>query len=169
MTARVPAHSDTLTIEWSNVVHLATVLGRAVLRDGPPDCLVGVARGGLIPAVLLSHMLNVRDLHVIEAMTTTSDFPGAAKEAPQVEFCSAAAVKGRDVLIVDDIVGTGRTLNAIKQLIRRAEPGRVRYLTCYANLRNWKGANVTALHDNVDYIGEDVDRWVVFPWERRYS
>lgn len=136
-----------------------------------PDYIVGISRGGLVPAVMLSQYLNI-PLRTLEVSlrdngNCTSDL-GMAEDA----FGHNLEIS-KKILIVDDINDTGATLNWIKEDWPSG---------CFPNDNHWNfvwNQNVrfaVMIHNdvskfkNVDYIGKTInkhekDEWCVFPWE----
>ncbi|MFI6770733.1 hypothetical protein [Streptomyces sp. NPDC050355] len=74
--------------------------------------MVGIMRGGVIPAVWLAHRLGIRDVRTVGITPTTSDSIDAAKTTlPGVRnAASLGDLTGLDVLLVDDTAGSGAPL-----------------------------------------------------------
>ncbi|GAB3066250.1 phosphoribosyltransferase [Micromonospora schwarzwaldensis] len=153
------------TLSWDGVTATAARLADAVRTDQVPDVLVGVLRGGVIPAVLLAHILGVRTVRAVEVLHTTDDSVNAAKSAaPLVDnAASLGDLTGADVLVVDDIAGSGDTAARTVELVRSAGAARVRTAVLVVNLGNWRRAQRPG--ELLTYIGTVVIGWVIFPWE----
>ena len=77
-----------------------------------PDYVVGLTRGGLVPALKISHYLGVP----METLKVSLRDNGVAGEACESNCWMAEdAYDGKHILIVDDINDTGATLNWIKK------------------------------------------------------
>lgn len=152
-------------LTWPDVVETVDAIAGQVRTDRLPDVLVGVLRGGIVPAVLLSHQLGVRELRAVEVAHTLDDSINADKfGAPQVmNPASLGDLTGQDVLLVDDIAGSGDTLICTVGLLHAAGAQRVRSAVLTVNRANWRRPQRPA--DVVMYLGRQVDTWVVFPWE----
>jgi uncharacterized protein len=142
---------------------------RAMQQDNwRPDYIVGLTRGGLVPATMLSHYLNV-PMHTLKVSLRDDD------SGPESNLWMAeeAFNMTKEILIVDDINDTGATLNWIRQDWQSS---------CLPNSKDWDhvwGNNVrTAVMINneasdftdVDYVGLNINKleepiWCVFPWE----
>ncbi|MFI7510510.1 phosphoribosyltransferase [Micromonospora aurantiaca] len=151
---------------WDGITDTADRIASEVRADKVPDVLVGVLRGGVIPAVLLAHALGVRTVRAVEVLHTTADGIDAVKSAaPQVaNAASLGDLTGADVLVVDDVAGSGDTAARTVELVRTAGAARVRTAIFVVNVGNWRRP-----HDPgqaLTYIGTVIDGWVVFPWER---
>jgi len=94
-------------------------------------------------------------------MVSVSAYPGARTRSTDVELGDGfselgAAIAGRHVLVIDDILDTGRTLEAVREALARHRPRSVR--TCV--LLHKKGRQTAAIEP--DYVGFEVpDRFVV--------
>lgn len=122
-----------------------------------PDHIVGIGRGGLVPAAYLSHRTGISLLSV----DYSSGVPSFAEEL--MEKLALATRAGRTILLVDDINDSGGTIEALrKSLIDHGAVERcVRVAVLIDNLRS---------RAKVDYRSRTIDRssdkrWFVFPWE----
>lgn len=158
---------------WSDVEHHTQEILRQICSDSwRPDYVVGLTRGGLVPANLISQYLGCRmetlkvsfrdDTECESNLWMAEDAFGHNMDQP------------KRILIVDDINDTGATLN----YIREDWPS-----GCFPDNPRWTevwGSNVrvAVLVDNesskseipvsysaVDINKADEDVWVCFPWE----
>ena len=122
-----------------------------------PDFLVGIGRGGLVPAAYLSHRLN-------HAMLSVDISSGEAGFAAELLVKLAAKIgDGRRILIVDDINDSGSTIATLRAGIE-AHIGcgdQLRFAVLIDNIRS---------RARVEYSAGVIDRaedkrWFVFPWE----
>ena len=112
------------------------------------DVVVGISRGGLIPAVMISHRLKLPLL----TMTVTLRDNLARVQSLKIK-------KGEKALVVDDINDSGNTLTMISEFFK------TRHIHAgYAVLQNKLSSNFS-----VDYYGtlQDNDNWINFPWENK--
>jgi len=134
------------------------LLSRKILAsEWMPEFVIGVGRGGLVPAVYISHQLELPMLSIDHS----SRVPGFADELlAKVATMSAA---GSRLLFVDDINDSGSTIRYIREVLTGGG--------CQAeNLRFAVLINNTGSHSHVDYWTDSIDRaedkrWFVFPWE----
>lgn len=126
-------------------------------RDWSPDHLIGIGRGGLIPAVYLSHASGLPMLAV--------DYSSQAEElaADAIARLADRTRSGEQLLFIDDINDSGRTIGHLRDMLARvgARPGSVRFATLIDNVGSAQ---------KVDYRARTIDRavtkdWFVFPWE----
>lgn len=133
-------------------------LSRMIQGDGwNPEFVIGVGRGGLVPAVYISHQLGLPMLSIDHS----SRVPGFADEL--LEKVATMSAAGNRLLFVDDINDSGSTIEYIRQLLEGSGGAR-------GNLRFAVLINNAASRSTVDYHTDSIDRaedkrWFVFPWE----
>ncbi|MYL97280.1 phosphoribosyltransferase [Novosphingobium sp. FGD1] len=134
------------------------VLSRKI-RDGEwkPEFIIGVGRGGLVPAVYISHQLELPMLSIDHS----SKVPGFADEL--LGKVAGMSAEGKRLLFVDDINDSGGTIEYIRQLLgdNGCDAQNLRFAVLINNTRSKAVAELY-----VDEIDRDEDkRWFVFPWE----
>jgi uncharacterized protein len=167
---------------WHDVECQTQQILRQLQQDNwVPDYVVGLTRGGLVPANLISQYLEV-------PMETLKVSLRDDKSAPESNLWMAEDAFGyrdydpmvsgdgrKKILIVDDINDTGATLNYIKQDWQSS---------CLPNDQRWidsvwgNNVRVAVLYDNesskselaIEYSAVTInkaaeDLWIVFPWE----
>jgi hypoxanthine phosphoribosyltransferase len=146
---------------WAEIDALVELIAERAAEQ-KVEVIVGIARSGLVPAVMLSHRIGVRPFSVIDIARTTSDGINASKSAPVWHGISNQdAVAGRRVLLIDDIVGHAMTMPMAAAALRDLGAHPVT-ATLVVNQRN---LGARAPRTVVDIYGCVVYGWVVFPWE----
>ena len=116
--------------------------------------LVAVLKGAFIFLADLSRQLTVP--RRIEFMALSSYPSGTASKGVRLEMDLRDSVEGRHLLIVEDIVDTGRTLSYLIELLKTRAPASIR--SCVLVRKKVQPASDVA----VDYLGFDIpDIWVV--------
>ncbi|MFF1712244.1 phosphoribosyltransferase [Streptomyces sp. NPDC058268] len=166
-TAAIPPVSSDAPVRltWSRIEALTHQLAARADGDGMPETVVGIMRGGMIPAVMIAHQLGIRDVRTIEVTHTASDGVNAAKTSVPAykNPASLGDLAGRDVLLVDDIAGSGATLERTRRIVEALGVRRLRTAVLTVNRANWPAPSCP--EDRIDYIAEQTDTWVIFPWE----
>ena len=159
-TAKSPDGLAITTLEWDDIDALARSIAEQLrLSRFEPEVIIGILRGGAIPMLLLSHLLNVPQSGTILIRTTSSDEPYAARQNPIPKAPGLKEiVANRRVLLTDDVANTGRTLDAAVSLIRELACAELR--TAILVRDTWGGVIYPA-----DYVGVVIPNWVEFPWE----
>jgi hypoxanthine phosphoribosyltransferase len=119
-----------------------------------PDIIVGIARGGIIPANILSDLLKINKVAIIRI----EFYEGIAKQRiqPILTHTLNVAVDGKRILIVDDVSDSGQSLKIVKQHLTEKGAMEIKIATLYA-----KPTTQTL----PDYFEKTTDCWIVFPWE----
>ena len=141
--------------EFVEAVHaLASMLSS---DDWGAQLLVGVGRGGLTPAVFLSHATGL-PMVSIDFSTPIPEFNAAL-----IEALAGRTRTGERLLFIEDINDSGRTIAAIRAQLRAAgaEMAGVRFAVLVDNMVS---------SERVDHAWRTIDRtvtkdWFVFPWE----
>lgn len=144
------------------------ILRQITLDSWRPDYVVGLTRGGLVPANLISQYLEV-PMECLKVSLRDDTTP------PETNLWMAEdAYREKKILIVDDINDSGATLNWIKQDWESFHPSKPEPWTTI-----WSDTvRVAVLVDNeasnselkIDYSAVDLNKaeddcWIVFPWE----
>ena len=159
-----------LYLSWQDVKHHTQELLRKIQQDQwCPDYIVGITRGGLIPAALISQYLNI-PMHALKVSLRD----GGENDTESNLWMAEDAYKGRRILVVDDINDTGATLDWIAEDWPSG---------CFPDDPRWQKiwgdtVRVAVLVDNdasrttmpISYYAMDINKeadpcWIVFPWE----
>ena len=170
---------------WQDVERACLNIALQMYNDNwRPDYIVGITRGGNVPATIISNMLNIRCEALKVSLRDDNDGYGnesncwMAEDAFGYVYDDADKVTGgpleKKILIVDDINDTGATFNWIKQdwqsnclpndpKWEKVWHNNVRFATITDNLSSEFNGNVDYTAHEVNKAEEDV--WLVYPWE----
>ena len=155
-------------VSWNDVQRQVQELIRQMWKDRwTPDYVVGITRGGLTPANLISQYLGC-------PMETLKVSLRDGGEQESNLWMAADAFEGKKILIVDDINDSGATLSWIKNDWPSGHfPNDSRWSNIWGDT-----VRVASLYDNeasdstldVTYTAESINKmedpcWIVFPWE----
>lgn len=163
-------------IERADIARRVTEMGGQISEDlreelrregtpvDAPDriILVPVLTGAI---VFVADLIRDMPLTMAMRLVSVSSYPGATTESKGASMQSALPqdLTGRHVVIVDDILDTGRTLSLLQRLIRRHNPATLR--TCVL-LRKDVPREV---HADVEYVGFDIPNAFVVGYGLDYN
>jgi xanthine phosphoribosyltransferase len=139
-------------LSWGEIEAVAERLAGLLAAAGPWRGIVAIARGGLIPATILSRHL---DLRLVDTFCIRG-YAGRERRDPQVLKVPdlALADGGAGWLAVDDLVDEGGTAERVRRLLPA-----VHLAVLFAKPLGRPRADT--------YVEEvSQDTWLVFPWER---
>ena len=150
-------------VSWDTIEHQVRKVVTSIKNDDfEPDLIVGIVRGGAIPAVWISNITGVPcEMAKVSFRDDTVQHPVLS-----VTLLKKISQPNFNTLIVDDINDSGETLIWIQSKIREYDLEAEKQVK-YACLMD----NTPSMFTDLDYSGtkinKDIDpEWIVFPWER---
>ena len=148
-------HERGFHISWDQIHRDSRALAWRLEKKGPFDgdwsAVVAITRGGMVPAMIIARELDIRVVDTISVKSYDHQSQSAAKilKPPNIELMG----NGKGILIIDDLVDSGRTLEIVKELYPKAH-----YATVYAKPKG---------RPMVDSFITEVsqDTWIFFPWD----
>jgi xanthine phosphoribosyltransferase len=151
---RLP-HEKGFHVSWDQIHRDSRALAWRLDNHGPDDggwrAVVAITRGGMAPAMIVARELDIRTVDTISVKSY--DWQEQA-EAEVLKSPDAPLMgDGTGILIIDDLVDTGKTLELVRRLYPKAH-----FATVYAKPQG---------RNKVDtYITEvSQDTWIFFPWD----
>lgn len=160
---------------WKDVEHMITVINNLMYVDGwRPDYIVGLTRGGLCPAVMLSNATGI-PMHTLDVRfrDTAPDYSGPESNLWMAEDAFGYHTDPKNILLIDDINDSGKTIDWImKDWPSGCLPSDDRWHGVWGNTTRFATLvdNQASGFNNVDYTALEINKaeddvWVVFPWE----
>ena len=149
---------------FTPIPHDAVVAAVLTLRDAiaagdwRPDTIVGIGRGGLVPAALVARELDIRLIDTVCVVSYGSATAGDAENVigePQV--LKGFESDGAGWLLIDDLVDTGKTAQLVRRMIPKAH-----FATLYA-----KPSGRPVVDTFVKEFKQN--KWIHFPWDIEYQ
>jgi uncharacterized protein len=138
---------------WNQLYELLLNQAHKVLESGKPNLIVALARGGTIPARILSDLLEIPYASV--QVKLYHDIAHAGSK-PELKQPLTESVAGKRVLLVDDIADSGRSIQFTAAYLKGEGAENVQTATLYFK----PTCAITP-----DYYEKTTSNWVVFPWE----
>lgn len=138
-------------VTWAEVHRDSRVLVRRLMSKGPWKGIVALTRGGLVPAAIVAREMSIYTVDTLCITSYDEQVQGRLKILKEPE--GAVADKGTGWLLIDDLVDTGTTMRAARELLPNAH-----FCTVYAKPKAVELVD-TYVHD----VEQDV--WIFFPWD----
>ncbi|HEX9770852.1 MAG TPA: xanthine phosphoribosyltransferase [Kiloniellales bacterium] len=145
--AATPKPQRTFPVSWEELHRHSKALAWRLVPLGPWTGIVAITRGGLVPAAIVARELEVR---LIDTVCITSY---DERDQGKLEVLKRVPGDGTGWLIIDDLVDTGKTAQAVRDMLPKAH-----FATVYAK---------PAARPLVDTFITEVsqDTWILFPWD----
>ena len=151
---RLP-HEKGFHVSWDQLHRDARAWAWRLDGQGPDDgawkAVVAITRGGMAPAMIVARELDIRMVDTISVKSYNHQAQSEPKVIKQPDM--AVVGDGTGVLVVDDLVDTGKTLEVVRQHMPKAH-----IATVYAKPKG---------RPQVDTFITEVsqDTWIFFPWD----
>lgn len=158
-------------VSWDEFQGLVAKICRDIANSNwRPDYIVGITRGGLLPAVMISQYFDIP----CETLKVSLRDHGGENPTESNLWMAEDAFEGKKILVVDDINDTGATVDWIledwpsgcfpdHETWKNVFDNNVRFATVFDNLASKAGIKMT-------YVGEEINKaerdiWIDFPFE----
>ena len=154
MTDRLP-HEKGFHISWDQIHRDSRALAWRLDGKGPLDggwkAIVAITRGGMAPAMIVARELDIRtvDTISIKSYDHQSQSEATVLKKPDEDMMG----DGTGILIIDDLVDSGKTLEVVRALYPNAHCA-----TVYA-----KPKGEPMVHTFITGVSQDT--WIFFPWD----
>lgn len=154
---KLPEEFKCVITTWDYIYDLCRNVSNEIKDSGyDPEIIVALARGGWFGGRVLCDLLGLDDLESLKV----EHYVGTASTGDEAEVKYPIAdrvVEERDVLIVDDITDTGKSLIQAKEYVSDLNPSEIKTATLQY---------LDTSKANPDFVGERLDEWawIVYPW-----
>jgi xanthine phosphoribosyltransferase len=142
-------------VSWDQFHRDSRALAWRLTGAGPFEAIVCITRGGLVPAAIVARELGIKLIETVCVTSYTGTSQGDLKILKNVaaNVVGLGGGQGARVLLVDDLVDTGKTAKVVREIVPRAH-----LATVYAKPMG---------RPLVDTFITDVsqDTWIYFPWD----
>ena len=136
-------------VSWDQMHRDSKALAWRLTEEGPWRAVIAVTRGGLVPAAIVARELEVRLIDTVCVASYDHQDQGKLKVLKPVSDIKG----GEGMLIVDDLVDTGRTARIVREMMPKAH-----FATVYA-----KPEGRPVVDSFVTEVSQDT--WIFFPWD----
>ena len=138
-------------VSWDQLHRDAKALAWRLEDLGPWEMVVAITRGGLVPAAIIARELDIRMIDTI----CVSSYDHQNQSSLQV--IKPVQNVGKRILLIDDLVDTGRTAKLVREMMPDAH-----FATVYA-----KPEGRPMVDSYVTEVSQDT--WIFFPWDTELS
>ncbi|WP_372602929.1 xanthine phosphoribosyltransferase [Actibacterium sp.] len=154
MSDRLP-HEKGFHVSWDQLHRDSRALAWRLDGQAPENsdwkAVIAITRGGMAPAMIVARELDIRiiDTISVKSYNHQSQTEATVLKAPDADLVG----DGTGILVIDDLVDSGKTLELVRRLYPKAH-----FATVYAKP---KGRPL------VDTFITEVsqDTWIFFPWD----
>ncbi len=139
-------------VSWDIFHRDARALAWRLAGAGPFEAIVAVTRGGLVPAAIVARELGIRVIETVCVASYNHVSQGELRLLKGVAE-SVGCGGGQGVLIVDDLVDTGKTAKMVREILPKAH-----FATVYA-----KPMGRPLVDTFITEVSQDT--WIFFPWD----
>ncbi|MFT4041807.1 MAG: phosphoribosyltransferase [Gordonia sp. (in: high G+C Gram-positive bacteria)] len=149
--------SDREILTWELNGIACRELARKIADDGfVPDIILGIARGGLIPAGAIAYALDCKLMISLNVEFYTGVGETLSEPVMLPSLLESSGLHDQKVLVVDDVADSGKTLRLVDDYCE--QQGRV------AEVRNAVLYQKPHTITTPDYSWKTTDKWINFPW-----
>ena len=144
-------YHKTYPVSWEQVHRDCKALSWRLLGIQKWERIVGIARGGLIPAAIIARELDVR---LVDTVCVSSY---VLRTQGELSILKTVSGDEEGCLVIDDLVDTGKTAKIVRKMLPKAH-----------------FASVYAKPDGRPYVDTFItevsqDTWILFPWDAETS
>jgi uncharacterized protein len=141
-------------VSWTVYGKLVEMLAKKISSSGTGyDLVIGIARGGIPVAMVISDRLGTK----VDIVNVKSYTGIAERLKPKILSTLTEDITAKSLLLVDDLVDGGDTMQTVTEFLGLESPTKV--TTAVIFKKPWSKFEP-------DFFVETVEEWVVFPWER---
>ena len=139
--------TKTFPVSWWELHRDSRALAWRLMEQGPFDGVVAITRGGMVPAAVVARELEIRTIDTV-CIASYDD-----KSQGDLRVLKGVPGDGTGMVVVDDLVDTGKTYRKVRELLPKAH-----FATVYA-----KPAGRPLVDSFVTEVSQDT--WILFPWD----
>lgn len=150
------------TLDWEEIEEACDAIATQVINTGLElEAIVGISRGGLIPATILAHLLGVKRVISYQVSSYNAGVQGAIQDLNDRSHLFKSLEGYANVLVMEDIVDTGNTMGYLKKHFNRPGGAKIAYASLVV-----KGHKAPE-HNHPDFWHHNIlePTWIQFPWE----
>lgn len=145
-------------ITWPDVISLVKKIQEYCNSEFKYDTILTIQRGGLVPATVLAHFAGVKNIQIINVRRSKTDDIMPEWQEPEISENNNINVTEKKVLVIDDIIGTGKSMNKVREFLRLKGASEFKFTALVINKNRFRDTAP-------DFVAREVTDWIIFPWE----
>jgi len=145
-------YSKDYPVSWEELHRNARALAWRLLEQGPWKGIIAITRGGLVPAAIICRELDIRLIDTL-CISSYSSTGTEANQRGELNVLKGVEGDGEGMLLIDDLVDTGRTAQLVRDMLPKAH-----FATVFA-----KPAGKPLVDTFITEVSQDT--WIRFPWD----
>lgn len=140
---------------WDEIEEMCRELCKKIKKEFEPEIIIAIIRGGMIPGRLFSDYLGNNNVATVK----TEHYIGIGKtmKKPVITQPLTVDIKGKKVLLVDDVSDSGKSLKEVVKYLKEKNPEEIKVATLH-----YKPGSVY----KPNYFIGTTDKWIIYPWEK---
>jgi xanthine phosphoribosyltransferase len=153
--ARLQQPQKPFPVSWDQFHRDARALAWRLAGAGPFEAIVCITRGGLVPAAIVARELGIRVIETVCVASYDHIAQGELRVLKSVaaDIAALGGGRGKGVLVVDDLVDTGKTAKLVRDILPEAH-----FAAVYA-----KPLGRPQIDTFITEVSQDT--WIFFPWD----
>jgi xanthine phosphoribosyltransferase len=152
-----PNPDKAFPVSWDQFHRDARALAWRLSGQGPFKAIVCITRGGLVPAAIVTREIGIRLIETV-CIASYHDYQNQGQlQVIKTVAPDLLAAGGEGLLVIDDLVDTGKTAKVVRDMLPKAH-----LATVYA-----KPQGRPLVDTFVTEVSQDT--WIYFPWDMGYS
>ncbi|MGQ9721259.1 MAG: phosphoribosyltransferase [Candidatus Jordarchaeum sp.] len=144
-----------IALSWDEIYDLLLKLAKEIIDDNyRPDLIVGICRGGWVVARVLSDLLDIKE--VANIRVEFYEDLGLTRDSPCITQDISVDVRGKKVILCDDVADTGKSLKIAADYLRNKGVSDLKISTLH-----FKPKSIVF----PDYYVSKTSAWIIYPWE----
>ncbi|MQT11580.1 xanthine phosphoribosyltransferase [Segnochrobactrum spirostomi] len=150
-----PGPDKAFPVSWDQFHRDARALAWRLAGQGTWEAIVCITRGGLVPAAIVARELGIRVIETVCIASYDYKDQGTLAVLKEInpDLISKANGDGAGVLVIDDLVDTGRTAREVRSMLPKCH-----LATVYA-----KPMGRPLVDTFITEVSQDT--WIYFPWD----
>ena len=150
-----PQAGKAFPVSWDQFHRDCRALTWRLNEVEPFQAVIAITRGGLVPAAIVARELGIRLIETVCVSSYNHITQGELKVLKDVarSIVGIGGGRGKGVLIVDDLVDTGKTAKVVREVLPEAH-----FATVYA-----KPMGRPVVDTFITEVSQDT--WIYFPWD----